>query len=287
MSLAERFSERPQFVTSSDGLIGRRTLAELRVALSDQELAVLDSVRRLHFATTQQIERLHFGAAGSSQPAAARSTRRMLARLFELGLLDRLARPIGGRRGGSSGYVWRISPAAARLLGQPRRHRRHEPGLVHLAHVLDVAELVVRLHERARPGDVELLSVETEPDCWRPLLGGHGGRRLLKPDLRVTLGVGDQALHWFVEVDRGTEDRNRLSQKVAAYQAARRDGGEQRRAGCFPRILWVVPGGRRADVLAEVCATANRARPGLFRVAVSESAVDALVDLGGTHGTTH
>lgn len=50
----------------------------------------------------------------------------------------------------------RLSAAGTRLArpDHPRWGRR-EPGLARLAHVLDVTELVVRLHERARTGGEE------------------------------------------------------------------------------------------------------------------------------------
>jgi hypothetical protein len=260
---------------------GRRRLAELRTQLSDRELAVLHSLADLKFATTKLIERLHFHGLGLTPQWAARGARETLAGLHDLGLIERLQRRIGGLRAGSASYVHRLTSAGARLIGHDNRRRSREPSLAHLAHVLAVAELVVRLHERARHQDVELLSIETEPACWRPFVGHHGARVLLKPDLRVTLGVGEHELHWFAEVDRGTEHRPALSRKITAYVTAWQDGGEETRAGVFPRVLWVVPDERRGDVIRGVWQSLSVVPEGMFLAAVTERAIEVLTSVGG------
>jgi hypothetical protein len=246
--------------------VGGRELSQLRSELSDRDLAIMRSLAALHYVTTRQLERLHFQGTGMTVLAATRGARRTLARLYELGLVDRLERRIGGVRAGSAAYVLRLSPPGARLLDDSNRRRSREPTLAHLAHVLDVAELVVRLHEHARAGGVEIIAVETEPACWRTLIGLHGGRVLLKPDLRLTLGVGHHELHWFVEIDRGSEHRPALVRKISTYLAAWRDGGEQARAGIFPRVLWVVPDERRAAVIEQVCGSTTGVPVGMFAV---------------------
>ena len=148
--------------------VGRRQLAQLRSSLSDRDLALLHSVGALHFATTAQLERLHFHPPTTTPLAAARLARRSLARLHDLRLLDHLDRRVGGVRAGSASFVWLLTAAGFRLLGDDSRRRSREPSLAHLEHVLEVGELVVQLHELERAGGVELLNIETEPTCWRP-----------------------------------------------------------------------------------------------------------------------
>jgi hypothetical protein len=96
--------------------------------------------------------------------------------------------------------------------------------------------------------------VQAEPACWRPYTGWYGDRRILKPDLSLTLGLGKWRLHWFVEIDRATEHRPALARKLAAYETAWRGGGEQYRRGVFPGVCWVVPDKARAAVVEEMCA---------------------------------
>lgn len=237
---------------------------------------MLRSVATLHFVGTRQLERLHFREAHATPLAAARACRRTLVRLHELGLLDRLQRRVGGVRAGSASFVYALTAAGSRLLSDPNRRRSREPSLAHLAHVLDVAELVVQLHERAALGDIDLLDMETEPACWRSFVDDRAGTRLLKPDLRLAIGMTTHELHWFVELDRATEHRPALARKVRAYVTAWRDGGEQTRVGVFPRVLWVVPDAERVAVVEQVCDTVAGVPDGMFTASVTERAVDVL-----------
>jgi hypothetical protein len=149
--------------------------------------------------------------------------------------------------------------------------------------VLDVADLVVRVHECARTDPtIEAVNVQTEPTCWRPFVGAHGARVLLKPDLRLTIATGEQELHWFVELDRGSEHRPVLTRKLNAYLAAWRDGGEQARAGVFPRVLWVMPDDQRADVIRSVWQSLPGVPSGIFLATTSDQAVEALTGTGGS-----
>lgn len=262
--------------------IGFRQLESLRAQLSDRDLAVIESLSLLHYATTLQLTRLHFTDPDTSARVALRKAERALARLRDLAALERLQRRTGGPWAGSSPNLWRLSPAGRRLVNDTTERARL-PGVAHLAHELAVSELVVRIHEAARQGHFEILAVETSPACWRPYTGRRRKRLWLKPDLRLTLGVGNIERHWFVEVDRGTEHRPALRRKIHAYQAAWHDGAEHTRAGVFPRVLWVVPDARRAAVLDEECSSATGTPPGLFAVTTTDRAPVALAGPTADH----
>lgn len=261
--------------------VSRRQLARMRAGLSDRDIAVLRALEQFHFLTTTQVEHLLFPVGTMTPLAAARSCRRVLARLHTLRLVDRLERRVGGVRAGSASQVHTVSPLGARLLKTPTRRRSREPSLAHLNHVLAVAGLVVRLHERARAEGLELLIVETEPDCWRPIVAPHGGRQLLKPDLRLAVGVGDQELHWFVEQDNATEHRPVLERKCHAYFQAWHDGRIRAELGIFPRVLWVVPDERRAAFVELVITELAGFPSGMFVISTSDAAADTLVGAGG------
>lgn len=258
--------------------VGSRRLDRLRAELTPRQHAVLRSLNALHFATTRQLERLHFQGDGLTPLSATRTATRTLERLHRAGLADRLDRRIGGRRAGSASFVWHLSPAGARLLDLPTRKHRYEPGLSHLAHVLEVADVVVRLHERCRTDAVELLRVEAEPTCWRRYLTPQGHQRWLKPDLAVILGVGTQARHWFLEVDRATEDIPRLQRKMGRYVTAWHDGGIQAAAGVFPGVLWIVPTSDRRRAI-EAAIGKLVAPTGMFSVAERPSVIGVMVGI--------
>lgn len=269
---------------SSGRRVGARQLEALRVGLGERDRAVLAAVGLLHVAGTGHLRRMVFGDL--SEIGAARAAQRHTARLFRVGLLERLDRRVGGLRPGSSAFLWRLSSAGARLaLPEVAHWRRREPGLAHLAHVVEVADLVVGLHEHARTGACEVIEVQTEPACWRPFHNRWGHQRMLKPDLRTTVGIGERAmLHRFVEIDRDTEHRPVLSRKIIAYVDCWRGRGEHARAGVFPGVLWVVPTQRRGQVIAELCQRLGVR--GMFEVATRTEAVEALVAVPNPDGGT-
>ena len=55
--------------------------------------------------------------------------------------------------------------------------------------------------------------------------------------------------HYFVEVDRDTENPARVIAACHRYQAYYATGAEQRQTGVFPITLWVVPHDRRREQL--------------------------------------
>jgi hypothetical protein len=260
--------------------IGRRGLAEVKTSLSDRDWRVLHSLEQLHFLTTRQVQRLHYPPGSFTALSAPRSARRDLGRLHDLRLVSHLERRIGGLRAGSASLVWTLDGLGARLLDHGTRRRSHEPSRLHLEHVLDVAELVVQLQEAARSGVAEVLELETEPDCWRIMPAAHGGRRTLKPDLRLVLGAQERELHWFVELDRGSEHRPVLARKCQAYLAAWQAGREQAEHGVFPRVLWIVPDTARVQVIQSVFHNMPTVSTGMFMATTPDVALTALLGEG-------
>lgn len=216
-------------------------VARLGEQLSERDWAVLRDVGRCRLMTGRQLQLLHVG----DDETSARATRRLLARLSRHGLLARLERRIGGLRAGSAGYVYGLGAAGFRLLYPDRSRRRvHEVRDGFLSHTLAVADLYVTLRRAEQRGDIELLTLETEPACWRRLDDGDW----LKPDLHVVIGVDDEALHSFVELDLGSEHSPALLRKLRQYEAAYR-GGAVDRSGVFPRVIWLVPSEARGQLL--------------------------------------
>ena len=221
--------------------------------------------------TGRQLQLLHLGDGESN----ARAARRLLSRLSTQRILARLDRQIGGVRAGSSGYVYGLGAAGHRLLRPDLPGRRlHEVRDGFLAHTLAVAGVYVSLRQAEQRGALELLDIETEPRCWRRLDGGTGAE-WLKPDLRLVLGVGDEALHSFVELDQGSEHSPALLRKLRQYEAAYRGGMIEAAAGVFPRVVWLVPSERRAARLRGLIRSRGLT-PDLHAVALQPDAVAAL-----------
>ena len=259
----------------SGGRLGSRGLTQLRAQLSDRDLAVVSQVAQLKLMSGRQIEQLHFGIERhASALTAARTCRRVLERLVGDRLLVRLERRVGGVRAGSASYVYGLGPVGQRVLGLdgPRRRFR-EPTATFVMHTLAISELVVDLTLGNRRGDFELLELQAEPACWRPL-----GTQQLRPDLFVSLGVREYEYRYFIEVDLGTESLPRLIAKCQTYDAYYRTGAEQQAHGIFPRVLWILHDERRAARLREVIARTRSLSPELFIVTTDERSLAVLTD---------
>lgn len=257
--------------------LSRRRLAELHQRLSERDVAILRQVGELRLMSARQIEAIHFPLSKHASPASsARSARRVLERLTNKRLLARLDRRLGGLEAGSAGYIYTLAPAGQRFLelDQPRRHL-HEPNAAHVDHTLAITQLVVDLLLAERRGEVELIDLQAEPDCWRSVPGL--GRTVLRPDLFVTVGAGELERRWFVELDRATTHVPALLRKCRLYESYYRSGVEQAAHGVFPRVLWATSSHERAARLAAAVAANPELTSGLFGVVAVEHAIDVLV----------
>lgn len=164
--------------------VGRRQRSVVAAELSARDRLVLGRIEQHRYLSTMQLEAFVF--TGHASPAsAARTTRRVLARLARDDLIRPLARRIGGVRAGSSATVWQLAPAGVRLLRDEagKGHRTHEPSERFLRHCLAVADAHLRLRAFRAAPDVEQIEVQVEPDSWRRFSGSGGEARWLQPDL--------------------------------------------------------------------------------------------------------
>ena len=255
--------------------LGRRGLTQLRAQLSDRDLAVVGQVAQLKLMSGRQIERLHFGIEfHATALTAARTCRRVLERLVDDRLLVRLDRRVGGVRAGSASFVYGLGPVGQRILGLdgPRRRFR-EPTATFVVHTLAISELVVTLTVADRLGVFDLLELEAEPACWRPLGSGQ-----LRPDLFASLGVGEYEYRYFIEVDLGTESLPRLIAKCQTYEAYYDTGVEQQTHGIFPRVLWDMHDEQRSVKLRDAIERSRLLTPELFSVTTTDDAFGVLAD---------
>ena len=261
----------------SAGRLGERGLARLRRDLSARDLGIIGHVGDLRLMSVGQIEALCFPSeAHKSALSARRVCRRVLERLTRDHLLVRVERRIGGVSAGSAGYVYALGPVGARLLsaGSGRRHFR-EPSGAFVDHTLAIAQLAVDLTVSARSGAFDVVELQAEPRCWRQM-SNLGGRTVLRPDLFVSLGIGELEHRLFIEVDRGSEHLPTLVRKCQLYTAYYRTGREQDAHGVFPRVCWVLPNERRAQQLTRVLDRSAHLVDGLFRITTTERALGEL-----------
>lgn len=227
--------------------------ATLLNQLSPRDLAILDDLEQLRLLSTRQIQRLHFPVAAGAHltaGAATKATSRVLTRLDHDGLISHLENRIGGIRQGSSGYVWQLDAAGERVQrergGGGSRRRYREPGRAFLDHRSTVNDLVVRLRELGRHGELEVLTIDAEPACWRPYPGPHGIARTLKPDLYAVVARGDFENHYFFEIDLATEHLPQIVAKAGMYREHAATGAQQRLLGIYPAVVWITTTRARA-----------------------------------------
>jgi hypothetical protein len=266
-------------LSSSVPRISSSRLDFISSQLSPLDHEVLALIARTRLCSGAQLERLFWSDGEPS--SQARTARRTLGRLTEWRILDRLPRSVGGRRAGSRGFIYSLGPAGVRLLAREtgvRVRRMATPGDRYIAHALSCTELVVRLEEAHRRGDLDLIEAQGEPACWRGFLTGFGRRVILKPDLFVRVGVGALEDRWFLEVDLATEASGTLVAKMKRYLAHYRAGSEQHTHGIYPRVFWAVPNDRRAAQVAKALRRLPAEAERLFTIGLLDQVVDRLAE---------
>jgi Replication-relaxation len=264
--------------TAKRAYASARGVTQLRERLSERDVAIVRQVAELRLVSARQIQAVHFPSyEHGSASAATRARQRTLARLIHERVLLCLARRIGGVRAGSAGLVLRLGPVGQRLLAlDGPRQRVYEPSARFVDHTLAIAQLVVDVTAAARSGRLDLLDVHSEPQSWR-VFSDVSGRRVLRPDAFLNLGVGVYELRWFMEIDRATESLPTVLKKCQLYAAYYQAGEEQTKHGVFPRICWLTPDETRAERVRHAI-DRDRALP--KRLFVVSTAADALAVLG-------
>lgn len=266
-------------------VVGSRRRHRLAASLAERDWEILERVAEHRFLSSPQVQRFVFREHGS-EATAARTARRVLARLERDGLLAALPRRQGGPLGGSTPAVWQLTPAGARLLRDGINYRTRIPTTRFLAHCLAVADahLAIRAAAASRGWS---WATQVEELAARPYLGSGGEPQVLRPDLHATLGGTDQdgAFEdtWFIEVDLGTESLPTLLKKCRQYETYRRSGVEQAEQGSFPLVLWLFTTDARAEELHRRVARTPSLTPALYRYALldDEAIQEALTGSDG------
>ena len=261
--------------------IGRAQLQAIaeRLDATDRELLALLAAHR--YATTRQLAQITelSGQYGSAR-SALRQTSRRLRRQHGLGLVDHLARRIGGTRAGSAGYVWYLTAAGQRLTDEGRKARRRfqEPSALFLAHTLAITQARVVIEQAIHAVGGHLARLRTEPACWRSWLRLGGALGWLKPDLEaITATDTGTEYHWLLEVDLDTEHPARLLAKCHDYQAHLASGTFQAQHGYYPQVVWLLTNQARAGRLAEQIAADQTLTPELFKITAAPEQLAALI----------
>lgn len=241
--------------------------------LTERDVAILRTLRAHRLATTTQLQRWHFSVEQpdgfADRATALRVTQRVLRRLERHRLVARLYQRVGGVRRGSDSTVWQLDITGDRLLsvldGDLRR-RYVEPRKAFIAHTVAVTELATRLTQATLTGQLEQITLTSEPDNWKRFTGLHGRAEILKPDLQAVTVFGDYEDHWLFELDRATEHPSVVVRKAHIYERYANTGAYQAAHDVFPAVLWVVPDHAREHALQRALRAARGLTGGLHRV---------------------
>jgi hypothetical protein len=258
--------------------VSARHVRDLSRILSERDMEILQTVAQLRFVSGSQVRRLH--VSGGTPLGNERVTRRLLARLVELRVLERLERRIGSTPGGSDGYVYLLANGGQRLasgtdISRARRRRGAVPGQLFVRHALMVAELHTRLVEAERARSLLCLVRQPEPLCWRRFSGPDGVESILKPDSLLCISNGVRERDFFIDIDRGTEGSRTLERRMQTYQLYRSHGSDYSHVD-FPRVLWLARSERRVRVIADVVEHLPGEAPAIFDIAQFDQAIEVI-----------
>lgn len=198
--------------------------------------------------TSSQVRRLVY-LTGTPTGRAIRS-RRHLARLTRLGLIRRF----WGIYDGPPEYVYLPASSKARTANM---------------HTLDISELYIRLSEKSlqNEGLVQISANRLifDPEPWCHVQVGH---MTLKPDGYLDAGK----MRFFLEIDRNTEFRSALAQKMRRYYAAY----ERWEEPTFPLVVWIVHDTDRQRFINGIIK--SQSEPRLFVVYLFEEAAERLTN---------
>ena len=217
---------------------GGTTLAALASRLTDRDRQIALDCHEHRVLTTEQLRRLHF--------VAARTARERLQELRQLRVLTSF-RPQLLPGQGSAPQHWLLDEAGALIvaaeLGLERTELRWQAATAlaiaassKLAHQLAVNEFCSRLTADANAAGGKLERWRGERRASQLL------DRIVTPDAYLQLRLPSGAtLELLLELDRGTEDHQRLREKARRYAKALRRTDRQL------QVLLLVPSLARAD----------------------------------------
>lgn len=262
--------------TARPARVGKLGLDQIRMSLTARDLRIVAALKQHRFLTTSHLERLHFDDHATPL-SAARSARRVLAKLKSLGVITSLPRSLGGVRGGSSQYVWHLTPVGERLGSSGVERRVREPSTAFLEHELGIASIHVDLVAAERAGKLRVVTFTTEPSCWRPFPGIGGQLITLKPDFFAVVAAHEEYDSLvFGEYDRSTESLKTIARKASVYESYWRTDIEVQRSGGFPRVLWIASSRTRLSRIRQHLGRTARVTMALHGFSTPEDLVNTL-----------
>jgi hypothetical protein len=202
----------------------------------------------------EQLRRLFFRLA-DGRLASVQATAARLRRLAETGYLSRVPAPT---LKGSGQYLYSLGPLGSRLLAAeykiittPHSRRSLTASFLALNHTLEVVDFFIALKEQLESAGGTITTWLGERQALHRF-HHQGRRRMIAPDAYCLWSLAGREGSFFLEWERGHQALEAIAAKLDGYDAyyARRAYLEHLgEVGLTPRLLFVVPDGRRSQQL--------------------------------------
>jgi hypothetical protein len=209
----------------------RFTLQRVAASLTDRDLKICEDVHEHRILTSTQLYELHFTSISRA--------RKRLVNLYRLGVLWR-TRP--RKRPGSLPHHYALDQVGALVLAESRGIDVSELGFrfdrtlglidsIQLQHLREVNGFFTRLVQACRQTDgAYRLAL-----WWGERRFAERWEGLVRPDGMGVLTGPEGRVRFALELDRGTESRSRLEEKLERYLVvASATGGPEAILFCFP-----------------------------------------------------
>lgn len=240
--------------------ISKRRIRQAHKQISPKALKVLETIIVHKAMLTNQVTRICIGEKNDNN---ARTSMRLLNSLLGAKLVR--ATPYTAKFSGYAVTTWSWEPtnlgihvgapdSLREVNGKPKYLIKDESKQADkLEHILQITETeaILRDHARIRK-DFSIIRIECEPACWRKFEDRHSADNWLKPDVffKSMRKVDGKRLgiHYFVEVDRASEELKRIIGKCEVYRNYFRNvTKEQLCCGKIPLVVWIVPTEKRKE----------------------------------------
>jgi hypothetical protein len=198
--------------------------------VSTRDAQIIEAISQFGQLAADHVNALFFDRNTTNVPC-----NRVLGRLVRdkyLATVER--RLVGGSGGGSGQYCYQLGSKGWQFV---RREGRYWPYRSVSMHMLEIADAYVSLVQAERAGDFHIFDYDTEPNT-RVVIAGSD----LRPDFyfHAAIPSSESQVTVWLEVDRGTERRPQLKEKIDRYVHAHNHATYED-IETFPMIMFLVP----------------------------------------------
>jgi hypothetical protein len=183
--------------------------------LTNRDLDIISAIYKHRFLSLSQIQKLFFPTK-----AGKISARRRMKKLYDHYLVDRF-RPVASRHKSNFEYIYCLDTVGSFWVAQELqcevsqlhwRKRDNEVQMPYVWHYFETNECYIRIKEACNNQDYSIGAYEIYPMH-------RGDEYNFSPDISMEIHKGKNKHLFFFEIDRGTEEQQKIKAKVKNYEA--------------------------------------------------------------------